>query len=62
MGTYDPYITLGILEKRNIPMLTIMLFAMAAAVLPALLKTTLPVPAPFNRSEEDVRVAYESVV
>ncbi len=40
-------------------MLTIMLIAAAAAVLPALLNTTTPVPAPLSRVEEDVRAAME---
>lgn len=40
-------------------MLTIMLFATAIAIVPALLNTAAPVPAPLSRAEEDVRAAME---
>ena len=40
-------------------MLIIMLFAAAAAIVPALLNTSAPVPAPLDRAEEDVRAAME---
>lgn len=49
----------GLLAEMTSAMLTIMLISAAIAIAPALLNTTVRIPLPLTRTEEDIRAAAE---